>query len=154
MRAWRDTRTLSRVRTTTTTTTRSRRFKRSYTSDNRSLLLSPAGAMFGACDDGEGAARRRRERRLRSWLKHERQRVALALSEQKHHTSRGQRKARAGRWVGDTHFTAKFRENPPSSRRSSSCRLKKSPAGRRLTGTRSAAHRRADRRCRSWSADA
>ena len=35
--------------------------------------LSPAGAMFGARDNGEGAARRRRERRLRSWLRHERQ---------------------------------------------------------------------------------
>ena len=50
----------------TTTTTRARRLKRSYTSDNRGLLLSPAGAMFGARDDGEGAARRRRERRLHS----------------------------------------------------------------------------------------
>ena len=37
--------------------------------------------MLGARDDGEGAARCRRERRLRSWLRCERQSVATALSE-------------------------------------------------------------------------
>ena len=45
--------------------------------------------------DGEGAARRRRQRRLRSWLKNERQSVAMALAEYTHHASRGQRRARA-----------------------------------------------------------
>ena len=50
-------------------------------------VVCSAGAMMGARDDGEGAARRRRERRLRSWLKHERQSVAMSLSEYKHHSS-------------------------------------------------------------------
>ena len=45
---------------------------------------------------GTGSARRRRERRLRSFLRHERMAVAMALSEFKHHSSRGQRKDRAG----------------------------------------------------------
>ena len=51
--------------------------------------------------DSVSAARRRRERRLRQFLRHERLSVAMALSEKKHHTSRGQRKDRAGRWVRD-----------------------------------------------------
>ena len=37
-----------------------------------------------------GAAQRRRQRRLRSWLTHERQSVAMALAEYTHHASRGQ----------------------------------------------------------------
>ena len=41
--------------------------------------------MAAGRDDGEGAARRQRERRLRSWLKHERRSVAIALSELQHH---------------------------------------------------------------------
>ena len=45
---------------------------------------------------GEGAARRRRERRLRQWARHEKLSVQMALSEYKHHSSRGQRKDRAG----------------------------------------------------------
>ena len=45
---------------------------------------------------GEGAARRRRERRLRQWPRHEKLSVQMALSEYKHHSSRGQRKDRAG----------------------------------------------------------
>ena len=44
---------------------------------------------------GRGSARRRRERRLRQFLRHERLSVAMALSEKKHYTSRGQRKDRA-----------------------------------------------------------
>ena len=40
---------------------------------------------------GTGSARHRRERRLRSFLRHERMAVAMALSEFKHHSSRGQR---------------------------------------------------------------
>ena len=44
---------------------------------------------------GTGSARRRRERRHRQFLRHERLSVAMALSETKHHTSRGQRKDRA-----------------------------------------------------------
>ena len=34
-----------------------------------------------------GAARRRRERRLRSWLKHERQTVRMVLAETFHHST-------------------------------------------------------------------
>ena len=44
---------------------------------------------------GTGSARRR-ERRLRSFLRHERMAVVMALSEFMHHSSRGQRKDRAG----------------------------------------------------------
>ena len=46
--------------------------------------------------DEHGAARRRRERRLRQFLRHERLTVAMVLSEKKHHTSRGQRTDRTG----------------------------------------------------------
>ena len=45
-----------------------------------------------------GAAKRRRERRHRAYLKYARMSVAMALSECKHHTSRGQRMDRARRW--------------------------------------------------------
>ena len=49
-----------------------------------------------------GAARRRRERRLRQFLRHERLSVAMALAEFSHHAApRGQTLARAGRWVRD-----------------------------------------------------
>ena len=54
--------------------------------------------------DGEhvaGAARRRRERRHRAYLKYVRTSVAMALSEYKHHTSRGQNMDRAGGGVQD-----------------------------------------------------
>ena len=59
--------------------------------------------MSTACVDiAAGAARRRRERRLRSWLKHERMTVAMALAEASHHTApRGQRIAKARGWVRD-----------------------------------------------------
>ena len=46
---------------------------------------------------GTGSARRRRERRLRSMLRHERMSVAMALAESTHHSApRGQKMARAG----------------------------------------------------------
>ena len=38
-------------------------------------------------DGGTGSARRRRERRLRSWAKHERLSVAMALAEKLHHSA-------------------------------------------------------------------
>ena len=44
---------------------------------------------------GTGSARRRKKQ-LRQFLRHERLSVAMALSEKMHHTSRGQRKDRAG----------------------------------------------------------
>ena len=40
---------------------------------------------------GEGASHRRRERGLRSWLRHERQSVTVAPAEFKHHSAWGQR---------------------------------------------------------------
>ena len=43
-----------------------------------------------------GAAQRRRQRRLRSWLRHQRMTVSMALAESTHHSSRGQKNARAG----------------------------------------------------------
>ena len=47
-----------------------------------------------------GTAKRRRERRLRQFLRHERPTVAILLAESTHHAAqRGQRMARAGGWV-------------------------------------------------------
>ena len=49
-----------------------------------------------------GAAMRRRQRRLRQWLRHERLSVAMALAETNHHAApRGQGMARARGWVRD-----------------------------------------------------
>ena len=45
---------------------------------------------------GEGAARRRRQRRLRQWARHEKLSVQTVLAGYQHHSSRGQRTARAG----------------------------------------------------------
>ena len=55
--------------------------------------------MMGERDDaggGTGSARRRRERRLRSHLRHERMAVAMALAESTHHSAQRQKTARAG----------------------------------------------------------
>ena len=46
---------------------------------------------------GTGSARRRRERRLRSMLRHERMSVAMALAESTHRSAQRQKTARAGR---------------------------------------------------------
>ena len=49
-----------------------------------------AGAMHGAREDGDGgtgSARRRRQRRLRSFLRHERMAVAMAVAERLHHSA-------------------------------------------------------------------
>ena len=62
-----------------------------------------------------GAAQRRRERRLRSWYRHEKQTVRMALATYSHHTALwGQKTARAGEEDNEMHFTATFRANPPS----------------------------------------
>ena len=51
--------------------------------------------------DHAGAAKRRRERPLRSWAKHERQTAAMALAEALHHSApRRPKTARAGVWPG------------------------------------------------------
>ena len=59
-----------------------------------------------------GVARRRGERRLRSMLRHERMTVAMVLAEFSHHSSRGQRMARAGVWGHEQNYTAKIRKPP------------------------------------------
>ena len=60
-----------------------------------------------------GAAMRRRERRLRAMLRHERMTVAMVLSEKKHHTSRGQNKDRTMGEENVMNCTAKLRKTPP-----------------------------------------
>ena len=60
-----------------------------------------------------GAAQRRKQRRLRSWWRHEQQSIAAALATFQHHSSRGQRKARAGEEESETKYTAKFRTTSP-----------------------------------------
>ena len=61
-----------------------------------------------------GAAKRRRERRLRQFLRHDRVTVAMHLAEMTHHAApRGQTQARSGRWEYETHYTAKFQKTPP-----------------------------------------
>ena len=62
---------------------------------------------------GATGAARRRQRRLRQFLRHERLSVAMALAESQHHTSRGQKKARAGEEESEMKYTAKFRTTPP-----------------------------------------
>ena len=64
-----------------------------------------------------GAAKRRRERRLRSWLRHERMTVAMALAEVTHHTApRGQKTARARGKESDELYDAKGLTTPPPTR--------------------------------------
>ena len=88
--------------------------------------LQTASAVDVSMDiDSASAARRRRERRLRQFLRHERLSVAVALSEKKHHTSRGQGKDRARGWVRDA-LHGQVLGAP--SRSSSSC-ARKSRAG-------------------------
>ena len=53
-----------------------------------------------------GAARRRRERRLRPWLKHERQTVRMVLAETFHHSSEPfRRSSRRSGWEGTSSTT-------------------------------------------------
>ena len=81
------------VRTNTTNTTR--RFPSSVAVFFTCCLCkkTPAVAMC----ERDGAAKRRRERPLRSWAKHERQTVAMALAEVLHHPApRRPKTARAG----------------------------------------------------------
>ena len=62
---------------------------------------------------GTGSARRRRERRLRSMLRHERMSVAMALAESTHYSApRGQKMARAG-GERETNYTATLRKMLP-----------------------------------------
>ena len=64
------------------------------------------------------AAQRRRQRRLRSWLKHERQSIAMALAEYTHHASRGQTRARAREGVGlEKYVGLRAQKRPPPGER-------------------------------------
>ena len=66
----------------------------------------------------ESAAKRRRERRLRAMLRHERWSVAMALAEFTHHSSRGQRTARAWEEVENTtHDGLRAQKTPPPEER-------------------------------------
>ena len=76
------------------------------------LFASPSRMDFSE-QPRSGAAQRRRQRRLRSWLRHERMTVAMALAEKLHHSTRGQRMARAGEEDLELHYTAEFRTHPP-----------------------------------------
>ena len=58
------------------------------------------------------AGQRRRQRRLRSWLRHERMTVAVALAERTHHSSRGQKTARAWVWEREMNYTATILDPP------------------------------------------
>ena len=60
------------------------------------------------------SARRRRERRLLSWLRHERLTLAMAVAEATHHSSRGQRPATVIREVEDhEQYEAPWRQKAP-----------------------------------------
>ena len=64
-----------------------------------------------------GAAKRRRQRRLRSWLRHERMTVAMALAEVTHHSApRGQKTARAREEERDELYDVKGLMTPPPTR--------------------------------------
>ena len=56
-----------------------------------------------------GAAQRRRGRRLRAARRHEQQSIEQALATFRHHSSRGQRTARAGEWGSELNYTATIR---------------------------------------------
>ena len=61
-----------------------------------------------------GSARRRRERRLRAYLRYARMSVQMALAEASHHTApRGQRIARAREEERETKYAAAFRATVP-----------------------------------------
>ena len=65
---------------------------------------------FVARDSGSSAARRRRERRLRSWLRHERMTVRMELAAALHHSSfRGARPERYD--ASRSQMTANSRED-------------------------------------------
>ena len=65
--------------------------------------------------DTATAAARRRQRRLRSWLRHERMTVAMTLAELTHHTApRGLKMARVGEEVvQDAHEALRGQKTPP-----------------------------------------
>ena len=64
---------------------------------------------YDCAGDGEGTARGRRERRFRSFLRHERMSVAMALAE----FLRGHRTARAREEVEDELYDVPWHQIPP-----------------------------------------
>ena len=71
---------------------------------------------MAACNDaggGTGSARRRRERRLRAYLRYARMSVAMALAECQHHSAQRPKKARAREEEREVHYTAAFRTTVP-----------------------------------------
>ena len=78
------------------------------------MIPNPADGICAERAHGSsGSAKRRRERQLRSMLRHERMSVAMGLAEKLHHSSRGQRMARAWEEESEMKYTAKFRTSPP-----------------------------------------
>ena len=64
--------------------------------------------------DTATAAARRRQRRLRSWLRHERMTVAMTLAEMTHHTApRGPKMARVGEGVEHEQHVGLRAQKPP-----------------------------------------
>ena len=89
---------------------------------NNPRTFPPIVAHFPLCHLASGrrhdverssAALRRRGRRLRAALRHERQSIAMALAEKLHHTSRGQRFAGARVEESDEMNNAMGQETPP-----------------------------------------
>ena len=64
-------------------------------------------------DSALSAPMRRRQRRLRQYLRHERLSVAMVLAEKLHHTSRGQRFAGAGEEGHEEHDALRRQRPPP-----------------------------------------
>ena len=75
-------------------------------------------------DANATAAARRRQRRLRSWLRHERMTVAMTLAEMAHHTApRGPKMARVGEEVvQDVHEALRGQKTPPPGKRPAALR--------------------------------
>ena len=88
-----------------------------------------AWLLRGSDEHAAGAAMRRR--RLRSWLRHERMTVAMALAEMKHHTApRGLKMVRA--WEeGHEEYDAPRRQKPPPPQQVLFSLYEEEPGGRR-----------------------
>ena len=88
-------------------------------------LLSIRDFMLASVRDANAtAAARRRQRRLRSWLRHERMTVAMTLAEMAHHTApRGPKMARVGEEVvQDAHEALRGQKTPPPGKRPAALR--------------------------------
>ena len=95
--AWTDTSYKHTVRTTTTTTTRARTLKASLCL-RTPLVLLQRSAMSMAERGVATSARRRRERQLRSFLRHEELTVKMALARALHHSAQRVEDPRERRW--------------------------------------------------------